>query len=71
MKKILKDPQKKALKLHSKGKGAWEIAKKTNSYALDSGLNNLEECVKVIEWATKENVLSRAQISRLKKILRD
>jgi hypothetical protein len=71
MAKILQDAQKKALKLHSKGMGPWEIAKKTNSYALDSGLNNLEECVKVIEWATKENVFFRTQISRLKKIFRE
>jgi len=69
--RILKKPQMKALKLQSEGKTPGEIAKKTNNYALDSGLNNLEESVKIIEWAMKENVLSNAQISRLKKILGD
>ena len=72
---ILTQRQMKVLMLRSKGKKLAEIVKETGEswnsvdYAFKTGPKNLEDCVKIVEWAMKEHVLSYAQMLRLKKSL--
>lgn len=72
--KILNKRQMKALKLRSEGKKYSEIARliKTGQsgahYAVKSGQENIASAIDVLEWATKERVISPDQLRRLRKL---
>ncbi|MEM2130136.1 MAG: hypothetical protein QXG39_05965 [Candidatus Aenigmatarchaeota archaeon] len=72
---MLTEKQKIVLKLYSEDEDIAKISQKTgysrNSiyYALKSGQNNLNKAIETIEFAVKNQILTKEQVSKLRAIL--